>query len=62
MRDAATKNLNIEETIPDALGSSHHPYHLLCKDHNVEALGESNLEVLSRIEKTVKQEDVFENI
>ena len=44
------------------LGSSHQPYHLLCKSYTVEALGRSNLEVLSKIEKSVKQQDVLEQI
>ena len=29
MTDAVTKNLGIEDMIPNALGSNHHPYHLL---------------------------------
>ena len=62
MTDAVTKNLGIEETIPASLGSVHHPYHLLCKSHTVEALDRSNLEVLSSIEKKVNQQAVFENI
>ena len=36
MTDAVTKNLKIEETIPNALGSTHMPHHLLCKSHTVE--------------------------
>ena len=62
MTDAVTKNLGIEETVLTTLGSSHQPYHLLCKSHTVEALDRSNLEVLSKTEKSVKQQDVLEQI
>ena len=34
--NAVTKSLGIEDTIPNALGSSHHPYHcarVMCKSH-----------------------------
>ena len=62
MTDAVTKNLGIEDTIPNALGTEHHPHHLLCKSHTVEALDRSNLEVLSKIEKSVKQQEIFESI
>ena len=61
MTDAVAKNLGVESTIPAALESSHHPYHLLCKSHTVEALDRSNLEVLASIEK-VEQQQVLENI
>ena len=56
MTDAVTKNLGVESTIPAALESSHHPYHLLCKSHRVEALDRSNFEVLASIEKKVEQQ------
>ena len=36
--DAVAKNLQIEEIIAKALGSSHIPLHLLCKRHTVETL------------------------
>ena len=62
MMDAVTKNLGIEETVSTTLGSSHEPYHLLCKSHTVEALDRPNFEVLSKIEKSVKQQDVLEQI
>ena len=52
---AVTKNLETEETIAKALDSSHVPFHLMCKSHNVEALNKSSLEVLNEIEKSVKQ-------
>ena len=51
MMDAVTKNLGIEETISTTSGSSHQPYHLLCKSQTVEALDRSNLELLSKIDK-----------
>ena len=56
MTDVVTKNLGIEDKIPNALGSNHHPYHLLCKSHTVEALDRSNLNVLAEVEKRVKQQ------
>ena len=31
MTDAVSKNLEIENIIPNKIGSNHHPYHLLCK-------------------------------
>ena len=62
MTDAVTKNLEIEETIAKALDSSHIPLHLLCKSHTVEALDKSSLEVLNEIEKSVKQQEIFEKI
>ena len=62
MTDAVTKNLSIENTIPDAIGSTHHPLHLLCKSHTVEAFDKSNLQVLANIEKSVKQQQIFESI
>ena len=62
MTDAVMKNLGIEETIPKALGSIYHPHHLLCKSPTMEALDKSNLEVLSGIEKTVRQQEIFESI
>ena len=62
MTDSVTKNLGIEDTIPLALGSDHHPLHLLCKSHTVEAIDKSNLEVLARIEKSVNQQQIFESI
>ena len=55
------KNLGIEDTIPNALDSNHHPYYLLCKSHTVEALDCSNLNVLAEIEKSVTQQ-IFEGI
>ena len=55
MTDAVSKNLGIENTMPASLGSEHHPIHLLCKSHTVEALDRSNLDVLSSIEKVDQQ-------
>ena len=62
MTDAVSKNLEIENNFPQKIGSEHHPYHLLCKSHTVEALDRSNLKVLSMIEKKVNQRAIFENI
>ena len=62
MTDSVSKNLGIEDTIPEAIGSAHRPYNLLCKSHRVEAQHRSNLEVLADIEKKVNQQTVFEGI
>ena len=61
MTDAVRKKIGIENTIPNALGSNHHPYHLLCKSHTVETV-RSNLNVLAEVEKSVKQGEIFEDI
>ena len=62
MTDAVTKNLGIAQTISKTLQSSHHPLHLLCKSHTVEAIDRSSLQVLSTIEKRVNQQQIFESI
>ena len=62
MTDAVTKNLGIKDTIPNVLGSNHHPYHLLCKSYTVEALDSSHLNALAEVEKSVKQQEIFEGI
>ena len=62
MTDAVTKNLKIEDLIPERLGSTHHPHHLLCKSHTVEAFDRSSLKVLSRVEKNVSQQETMEGI
>ena len=48
--------------IPVALGSNHHPLHLLCESHTVEATDKSNLEVLSKVEKDMNQQEILESI
>ena len=58
----ATKNIGIEDIIPDALASTHHPHQLLCKSHTVEALDRSSLQVLAKIEKNVSQQETMEGI
>ena len=50
MTDSVSKNLGIENGVAEYFGSTHLPYHLLCKSHTVEALDRCNLEVLSRLE------------
>ena len=60
--DAVTKNLGIEEMVSTMLGSSHQSYHLLSRTYTVEVLDRSNLEVLCKIEKSVKKLDVLEQI
>ena len=62
MTDAVTKKLGIEDSIPEGIGSTHHPYHLLCKSHTVEALDRSSLQVLSKVEKSVSQQETMEGI
>ena len=62
MMGTVTKNLGIEKTVSTMLGSSQQLYHLLCKSQAVEALDRSNLEVLSKIEKSVNQHDVLDKI
>ena len=60
--DTVTKNLGTDNTIPNALGSNHHPHHLLCNSHTVEASDCSNLNVLAEVENSVKQKEIFEDI
>ena len=43
MTETAAKNLEVEDTIPNSLGSSHHRLHLLCKSNTAEAFDKSNL-------------------
>ena len=60
--DAVTKNLGIGEMVSTMLGSSHQSYHLLCRTHTGEVLDRSDLEVLCKIEKSVKKLYVLEQI
>ena len=53
MTDAVTKNLEVEKYAADELGSSHIPYHILCKSHTCERLDSDNLTTLSNIEAKV---------
>ena len=53
MTSAVTKTLGIEDTIPNVLGSNHHPYHLLCKNHTVAALDRSNLNLLVETKRNI---------
>ena len=62
MTDAVAKNLKVTEEIAAAIQSDYQPIHLLCKSHTVENLDATNLEVLSNVEKTVKQRETFEQI
>ena len=62
MTDAVAKNLKVTEQIAAAIQSDYQPIHLLCKSHTVEKLDATNLEVLSNVEKTVKQRETFEQI
>ena len=57
MTSAATKNLSIEKSVVNALGSDHIPHHLLWKSHAVEALDRSNLKVLKQTENSVSQRE-----
>ena len=62
MIDAATKNLKIEELISKAFNLNYIPIHLLCKSHTVEALDRSNIEILLKIKKKVKQRELSEHV
>ena len=62
MTNAVTKNLSIEDTISTLLKSAYNAYYLSCKNHTVEAVDRSSLQVLSQIEKSVNQQDVLEKI
>ena len=61
MTDSVGKNLKIEEGIAIALDSSHHPIHLLCKAHTVEALDRSNIDVLAKLENALKFREALES-
>ena len=50
------KNLNIEYSVANTLGSDHIPYHLLSKSHTFEGLDGLDLEVLKQIENPVVKE------
>ena len=54
MTDSVTKNLKIGEGAAEKFGSSHVPYHLLCKSHTVEGFDRSNLAGLASVEKELK--------
>ena len=62
MTDAATRNVKNEGLIRKASSLNYFPIHLICKSHTVEALDKSNIEILSKIEKKVKQRELFEHI
>ena len=49
MIDSVDKNLHIEKSIAKELKSNHAPYHFLCKAQTVEALGQSNINVLANL-------------
>ena len=55
MTDAATKNLQIENSVASELNSQHKLMHLPCKSYTPEALDRSNSDVLAKIEKQVNQ-------
>ena len=61
MTDAASKNLEIEKLVPRILNSEYQPYHILCKSHTVEKLDQSNLSVVSKLEKDIKLCDILES-
>ena len=62
MTDAATKNLQTENSIASELNFQYKPIHLLCKSHTVVALDRSDLDVLNKIEKQVNQRGTLGNI
>ena len=51
--DSVEKDPRIEHFIATALGSSHVPSHLLCKDHTVHTLDISNINVLAHLESSL---------
>lgn len=57
-----TKNLEIENSIGITLESDHRPLHLLCKSHTAETRDSTNQQILSEVEKTVKQKETSEAI
>ena len=57
-----SKILEIKILVPRILNSQHQPYHSLCKGHTVEKFGQSNLSVLSKLEKDIKLWDTLESI
>ena len=56
------KNLSIEYSVANTLGSDHTPYHLLSKSHAFEGLDGLDLEVLKQIENSVYQRETLEHI
>lgn len=62
MTDAVKNTLKSKKKNSNALGSSYQTYHLVCKSHAVDALHKSNLKVLAKIKKSVKQQEVLEHI
>ena len=53
MTDAVTKNLKIEDEVAKLLGSSHIPYHTLCKSRTCEKLDEACLKALASVETEI---------
>ena len=51
------KNLGIEKGVADMLGSSHIPYHLLCKSHTCERLDSDVLSALTEMEHKIRLKD-----
>ena len=62
MTDAASKNVEIKKPVPRILNSQHQPHHIFCKSHTVEKFGQSNLSVLSKLEKDIKLQYTLESI
>ena len=62
MTDAASKNLEIEKLVPRILNYQHQLYHILSKSHTRDKLDQSNLSVLSKLEKDIKLRNTLESI
>ena len=53
MTDAVTKNLKIEDEVAKLLGSSHIPYHTLCKSYMCEKMDEAYFKALASVETEI---------
>ena len=62
MTDSVEKNLHIEKGIAKELKSNHVPYHFLCKAHTVEALDQSNINVLANLQHALKFSEALESM
>ena len=62
MTDSVANNLEVEKMVPQTIGSNHIPCHILCKSYTVGKLNKSNLDVLSKLEKSVSLREKFESI
>ena len=59
MMDAVTRNLNIETEVAKQLGSSHIPFHILCKSHTCEKLDLTCIDTLVKIKEELKYSELL---